>query len=220
MSTYTFILIFIAGIFILWLLYKLFIQSSNDSEMRLKGLAGEDYTKQVIDNWISKNNLDACIYAYNTPKYKTQAIDLVLDSECFQDVGIEVKYRTIEKISYLKFEHISRFHQDGNRQSTKQLFGYIRQTNRLGLYAFVFVSKNQPELYFLPHYILEKMMRRGIEVIYITQIIEHAHGYHWTGRNQHFIRYIENEYDNQQKFFKKEDRPSLFRRILNFIIGR
>ena len=173
------------------------------NEMIYKGAFGETYVIKTIQEWILENNIDAKIIPYNTPKYETQAIDLILNTYQFPPIGIEVKYRTIDHIQYLKFRDISRFHQDGSRQSTKQLFEYIYDSHRLGLYSFVFILNGKENLYFLPHYILEQIME-NYPIIYINQIINHPHGYHWTEQNTDFINYIKTEYINQKNFFQKE----------------
>jgi len=209
MNSIEFLLILAILILFGYCLYRLHINGSNEStrsiyydDMRFKGIVGETFTLNVINEWISKNHINAQIYRYNTPKYETQAIDLVLNSNQFQNVGIEVKYRTINHIRYLRFEDISRFHLDGNRQSTKQLHEYIHPNNRLGLYAFVFVSGEKFWLYFLPHYILEQMIRQGKNIIYLNQITNHPHGYSWNKNSTDFINYIETEYKLQQSFLK------------------
>ena len=216
MSIYIYILLLIIGFIILRILYWFFIELP-DNDMISKGIKGEYHVLNTLQNWISENNINAKTYLYNTPKNQIQAIDLLLDSYNFPNVGIEVKYRNVEHITYLKLEHISRYHQDGSRQSTKQLYGYIRQTNRLGLYAFVFVSNEETKLCFLPHYILEKMIRRGNETIYIYEILTHSHCHNWSGNNITFIRYIETEYQNQQQFFETKPKFSILGKIREVI---
>ena len=177
MNIFIYILIFIIGIIILYFLYWFFFKLDYSDDIIYKGILGEVNVLSSLENWILEKNINAKAYRYKTPKYETQAIDLLLDSTQFPSIGIEVKYRNIEHIQYLKLEHISRYHQNGNRQSTKQLYGYIQQTNRLGLYAFVFDTKNQTTIHFLPHYIIEKMIETNTDIVSIEEIVTHPHGY-------------------------------------------
>ena len=111
-----------------------------------------------------------------------------------------MKFINLDNRQYLLFDHISRKHSDGNRQSSKQLFSFIAKTNRLGLYVFVFEKNTSRNIYFLPHYVLEEMLNRGWYYIPVEKIENHPHSYMWAGTNAAFIKYIEREYVYQQKF--------------------
>jgi hypothetical protein len=124
----------------------------------------------------------------------------VVNGNAFTNLGLEVKFINLDNRQYLLFDHISRKHSDGNRQSSKQLFSFIAKTNRLGLYVFVFEKNTSRNIYFLPHYVLEEMLNRGWYYIPVEKIENHPHSYMWAGTNAAFIKYIEREYVYQQKF--------------------
>ena len=135
-----------------------------------------------------------------------------------------MKFNNIDNKNYLKLDYLSRLHQDGNRQSTKQLFSFIAKTNRLGLYVFVFEKNNSHEIYFLPHYILENILKttldKGWHSIAVEKIKNHPHSYKWSGTNIAFIKYTEREYNYQQNFFMERRNSSFFGKIESFIMGR
>ena len=177
-----------------------------------KGQRGEIFVVDALNRWATENELQATAYQYKTPRNQIQKIDVCFDSTRYHNIGIEVKFRNIQNLYYLKMEHVSRHHLDGNRQSSKQLYEYILPNNLLGLYAFVFDDSENTNLYFLPHYILEKMILSGKETIRIEEIKSHPNGYAWCNdnplyygdimnhSNQTFSNYIETEFNNQTKF--------------------
>jgi hypothetical protein len=185
---------------------------NNPDDPYKKGLKGELFVIDTLNNWAKNNNLNAIAYQYETPEHQIQKIDVLLKSTNGHNIGIEVKFRNTQHLNYLKMEQISRFHKNGNRQSTKQFNNYILPNNLLGLYAFVFQNYETTNLYFLPHYIIEKMILTGKTTIRIDEIKSHPHTYEWYNdplkihftiqnhNNQKFLDYIEKEFNNQNHF--------------------
>ena len=178
-----------------------------------KGYDAEDQILTLLHEWTVANNIFAYIQKCPIPEdvykyskysgkyeYSHQLIDIVVNGNAFTNLGLEVKFINLDNRQYLLFDHISRKHSDGNRQSSKQLFSFIAKTNRLGLYVFVFEKNTSRNIYLLPHYVLEEMLNREWYYIPVEKIENHPHSYMWAGTNAAFIKYIEREYVYQQKF--------------------
>ncbi|WNY24399.1 hypothetical protein MmiHf6_17300 [Methanimicrococcus hongohii] len=168
-----------------------------------KGYAGEKFVINTLNDWAYDNNLQAKARFYKTRLNQRQKIDLLLKIRTSQNVGIEVKSRNAENLHYFLMNHISRPHRDGSRQSSKQLYRYVKQKKILGLYAFVFVHDGYAHLHFLPHYIIEEMIRQKRMSVKVDEVISHPNGYAWREDNKAFLNYIEIEFQNQQNFLKR-----------------
>lgn len=174
---------------------------SSEDDMYTKGLLGEIFVLLELEKWAKENKINAEVKRCH-PKYnEAQEIDLIFNIENHCNLGIEVKFRNADGITYLPIDYISRQHQDGNRQSTKQLFNFVYNSDRLGLYAFVLNYSTGRELIFLPHYVLEKIIKSNIPVIYINSLKMNPHSLNWNKNNELFLDYIKKEYYNQKKYF-------------------
>lgn len=196
--------------FILCAFFFLFRRKKEDSFT--KGRRGEAYVVGELNQWAAKNKIKAQARLYPMRGSAVQEIDVEFNYPAARNVGIEVKFRNIDRTISLASTHISRIHKDGNRQCSKQLHGYIKRTGRLGLYAFVFSANGVQELYFIPHYVLEPMIEDVDSRVGVTYLKNHPHTYRWVGRNLHFKEYILKEYQGQQKYFARRSkrRFSLF----------
>lgn len=195
MTTNEWLIIAILILFII--LYKMLQALFHSDPARTKGYLGEKFVIDLLNEWVTVENLQGKARFYKSLPFETQKIDVVFKNTFTHNIGIEVKYRTADNLRYLPMEHISRFHVDGNRQSSKQLYQYIKPKNMLGLYAFVFVKEDGAYLHFLPHYIIEGMIRQNKTSVRVEEIILHPNGYTWGDNNKTFFDYIRLEYQNQ-----------------------
>ena len=176
------------------------------SESFKKGDEAEQLIIDILNEW--SNQYDLVALAYQLPLYNYhQHIDVLYDNSIFKNLGIEVKYRTIDRIEYFTFNNISRFDRNGFRQSTRQLFSFISKTDRLGLYAFVFLKNGTADVYFLPHYILQKMIDDNKHYITIKKIQQHPHSYWWDKKNTDFHLYVKYEFEQQKAFLDSVVNP-------------
>ena len=182
---------------------------ANKAENLRKGNDAEDLVVECLTNWTKENSIPARVYRYPASLEFHQQIDIIFDSSIMENLGIEVKFRTIHNGSYeLKLDDICHMNSNGRRQTTNQLYGYIQNSGRLGLYAFVFRRNGVVSLYFLPHYILQQIIFRKWNSIYISHIIKHPNSYSWTADNSDFSDYVSREFELQNSFLnprKKAD---------------
>lgn len=202
-------LLLIGFIILGYILFRFFKPFFTTNTAQKKGYFGEKYVLDTLNHWAESNNLSAKARRYRSYG-DVQEIDLVFEYDSLYNVGIEVKYRTAENLRYLLMEHISRTHQNSDRQSSRQLYEYLHPNHMLGLYAFVFVRADDIQLHFLPHYILEEMIRQDKKSVRIEEIILHPHGYKWNYQNTDFIDYVKVEHDYQQQFVSKCPRNKSF----------
>lgn len=223
MTIYEWILIIIALIafYAIYKILKFFIWSdSSETDFFTIGKHGENYVVDTLNSWAANHNLQAKAYLYETPANQIQKIDVIFESENHHTVGIEVKFRNVDPDAYLKMELLSRYHRDGYRQHSKQLYQYIKPNNFLGLYAFVIFYDGFPKLYFLPHYILDKMIQRNKEVLQVAEIISHPNSFIWNDFGTSFLYYIETEFNNQHRFlYPEEYKTSFFGKIKTAIFN-
>ncbi len=171
-----------------------------------KGDRAEQLIVDNLNEWSYHYDLTAFAYKFPLQNYH-QHIDVLFDNSYFINLGIEVKFRTIDKLEYLTFNSISRPDRSGFRQSTRQLYSFISKTNRLGLYAFVFREKDDVSIYFLPHYVLQKMIDEGKYYIVIDKIKKHPESYRWFDENDDFHLYADTQFKKQEAFLKTSINP-------------
>ena len=213
------ILAVLAFVFILFLsLYLIgrFVRLSSipdKSESLKKGDAAEDLVVEALTDWAKINSIPARVYRYPASLEFYQQIDVIFDSSVMENLGIEVKFRTIHPgVRELKIDDICHMNSNGKRQITNQFYGYIRNSGRLGLYAFIFFQNGVYSFYFLPHYVLQEIISKKWDFIYISHIKNHDHSYEWKSDYSDFSDYVSREFEIQSLFFnpnkKSEDKAT------------
>ena len=174
----------------------------NGNESKRKGNDAENTVVESLIEWSKEHQIRSFVYRFPASLEFHQHIDIIFDSPIMENLGIEVKFRTIhEGFEELKVDDICHMNSNGKRQTTNQLYGYIRNTGRLGLYAFIFRRNDIYSLYFLPHYVLQQIIYWKWDKIYISHITKHPNSYNWTRDNSDFSAYISREFENQCDFF-------------------
>jgi hypothetical protein len=182
---------------------------ANKTENMRKGNDAEDLVVECLTNWTKDNSIPARVYRYPASLEFHQHIDIIFDSPVMENLGIEVKFRTIHNgVRELKLDDICHMNSNGTRQTTNQLYSYIKNSGRLGLYAFIFRRNGVDSLYFLPHYILQQIISKKWNMIYVSHITKHPNSYSWSD-NSDFSDYVSREFELQDRFLnprKKADK--------------
>jgi len=199
-----------AGVVISLIVIKFLIKRYGQSESFAKGDAGEQRVVEMLNGWSQERGFISMAYKCPVEKIQSiyhQHIDILCDSPDFINLGIEVKYRTTDQIEFLHFDSISKFDSSGARQTTRQLFDFISNTGRLGLYAFILKDKSGTNVYFLPHFVLQQMIDTGKYYITIKKIKTHSLSYQWEDGNKDFHQYAENQYQLQKRYLSSVGNP-------------
>jgi len=195
-----------AGVVVSLLVIKFLMKRYSQSSFA-KGDAGEQRVIEILNKWSQERGFISMAYKCPVEKIQSkfqskyhQHIDILCDSPDFINLGIEVKYRETDQIEFLHFDSISKFDSSGVRQTTRQLFDFISNTGRLGLYAFLLKDKSGTNVYFLPHFVLQQMIDAGKSSITIKKITTHSLSYQWEDGNKDFHQYAENQYQLQKRY--------------------
>ncbi|WNY25169.1 hypothetical protein [Methanolapillus millepedarum] len=161
---------------------------------------GEQRIVDILTKWLKENNMTGRAYKFPVSVDNYQVIDVLFDCADLCYMGIEVKYRTIDGYWYLDLDSISRKNKNGTRQSTSQLYSFIAQTGRLGLYAFVLMEEDEETICFFPHYVLQQCINRGWKYLDIGYLYWHNSCYIWEEKNRTFNDYVKNEFEKQTNY--------------------
>ena len=175
-------------------------KSSYDSYMETMGRVGEDIIFDLLDDWSCRQNANSRIRCISDEQYG-QPIDILYESERTPNLAIEVK--NLKKRNFISTDIISRWNQNGRRQSDNQLHGFIRNNECLGLYAIILREGEMMSICFIPHYAINLLIRQYPNQIPIDKITNHPKHYDWyfgNSNNDGFFDFIDTQYEKQNNF--------------------